>query len=100
MPHAVDPVHASAATDDERAMKNVAGDVIRHYFNFDGEPLSWSGDDRLIAISAEQLRKIPLVIGVAVSPQKARAIIGAARAKLIKALVTDVSTAQAILEAL
>ena len=61
MPHAVDPIHASAATDDERAMKNVAGDVIRHYFNFDGEMLSWSGDDRLIAISVEQLRKIPLM---------------------------------------
>jgi len=40
---------------------------------------------------------VPLSIGVAVSPEKAKAIIGAARARLINAIVTDVATAQAIL---
>lgn len=100
MPHAIDPIHASAATADERALPNVAGDVIRHYFDASGKLLSWSGDDRLIAISVEQLRAIPLVIGVAASPLKARAITGAARAGLISALVTDIPTAQAILDQL
>ncbi|TIV10399.1 MAG: sugar-binding transcriptional regulator, partial [Mesorhizobium sp.] len=37
---------------------------------------------------------------VAASPEKATAIIGAVRARLINALVTDTKTAQAILEAL
>jgi DNA-binding transcriptional regulator LsrR (DeoR family) len=100
MPHAIDPIHASAATAHERAMKNVAGDVIRHYFDVDGKILSWNGNERLIAVSVDQLRGTPLVVGIAVSPQKARAIMGAARAKLVNALVTDVSTAQAVLELL
>jgi DNA-binding transcriptional regulator LsrR (DeoR family) len=81
-------------------MKNVAGDVIRHYFDVDGKILSWNGNERLIAVSVDQLRGTPLVVGIAVSPQKARAIMGAARAKLVNALVTDVSTAQAVLELL
>lgn len=97
LPHAVDPVHAAAASPDERAVTDAAGDVIRHYFDVNGRLLRWNGDNRLIAISVEQLRTVPLVVGLAVSPDKARAIIGASRAKLINALVTDVPTAQAIL---
>ena len=100
LPHAVDPVHAGAATSSEKSLAHVAGDVIRHYFDADGTLLPWDGDNRLIAVSPAQLRTIPLVIGVAVSPDKAKAIIGAVRAGLINAIVTDVATAQAILAAL
>ncbi|MBX3569784.1 MAG: MarR family transcriptional regulator [Rhizobiaceae bacterium] len=100
LPHAVDPVHANAATAGEKALAHAAGDVIRHYFDADGRLLSWDGDERLIAVSPAQLRQIPLVIAAAASPRKARAIIGAVRAGLVNAIVTDVATAQAILAAL
>ncbi|MCB8882273.1 winged helix-turn-helix transcriptional regulator [Acidisoma cellulosilytica] len=97
LPHAVDPIHAGAATSSERALANAAGDVIRHYFDADGQIIPWEGDDRLIAVSVEQMRAIPLTIGVAASAAKATAIIGAVRARLINALVTDTATAEAIL---
>jgi DNA-binding transcriptional regulator LsrR (DeoR family) len=97
LPHAVDPVHAGAATSSELALLNAAGDVIRHYFGAMGDLIPWEGDQRLIALSVEQLRAVPLVIGVAVTPAKAAAIIGAARARLVNAIVTDTSTAEAIL---
>ena len=97
LPHAIDPVHAGAATSSERALANAAGDVIRHYFDADGRIIPWEGDDRLIAVSVDQLRAIPLIIGVAASAAKATAIIGAVRARLINALVTDTTTAEAIL---
>ena len=97
LPHAVDPVHAGAATSSEKAIPHVAGDVIRHYFDANGQLLPWDGNSRLIAVSPSQLRAVPLSIGVAVSPEKAKAIVGAARARLINAIVTDVATAQAIL---
>ncbi|MDQ0473135.1 sugar-binding transcriptional regulator [Labrys wisconsinensis] len=100
LPHAVDPVHAGAATSSEKALPHAAGDVIRHYFDAEGRLLPWDGDERLIAVSADQLRAVPLVIGVAAAPGKARAIIGAVRARLINAVVTDVATAQAILAVL
>ena len=77
---------------------NAAGDVIRHYFDAQGQLVSWSGADRLIALSVEQLRHIPTVIGVAVSTAKAAAIVGASRSRLINTLVTDVRTAQAVLD--
>ncbi|WP_413990489.1 sugar-binding transcriptional regulator [Labrys okinawensis] len=97
LPHTVDPIHAGTVTSSERALAHVAGDVIRHYFDEAGNIVPWEGDKSLIAVSPAQLRAVPLVIGVAVSPEKARAIIGAVRAGLINAVVTDVATAQAIL---
>ncbi|CAM5775436.1 transcriptional regulator [Labrys miyagiensis] len=100
LPHAVDPIHAGTVTSSERALAHVAGDVIRHYFDEDGTLVPWEGDESLIAVSPAQLRAVPLVLGVAVSPEKAKAIIGAVRAKLINAVVTDVATAQAILSTL
>ncbi len=42
----------------------------------------------------------PLTIGVAATPEKAAGIIGAVRSGMINALVTDVNTAQAILDRL
>ena len=97
LPHAVDPIHAGEATSSERALANAVGDVIRHYFDADGKIVPWEGNDRLIAVSVDQLRAIPLTIGVAASAAKATAIIGAVRARLINALVTDTATAEAIL---
>lgn len=100
LPHAINPPEASAATLSEQALFHTAGDVIRHYFDAEGTLIPWEGEGRMIAMSPAQLRAVPLVIGVAASPEKAKAIIGAARARLINALVTDTKTAQAILEAL
>ncbi|WP_287370383.1 sugar-binding domain-containing protein, partial [Mesorhizobium sp.] len=100
LPHAINPPEASAATLSEQALFHAAGDVIRHYFDAEGNLIPWEGESRMIAMSPAQLRAVSLVIGVAASPEKATAIIGAVRARLINALVTDTKTAQAILEAL
>ncbi|RWN51615.1 sugar-binding domain-containing protein [Mesorhizobium sp.] len=100
LPHAINPPEASAATLSEQALFHAAGDVIRHYFDAEGKLIPWEGEGRMIAMSPAQLRAVPLVIGVAASPEKAKAIIGAVRARLINALVTDTKAAQAILEAL
>ena len=51
-------------------MKNVADDVIRHYFDVAGDILSWDGDDQLFAVSVDQVRRVPLVVGIAVAPDK------------------------------
>lgn len=100
LPHAINPPEASAATLSEQALFHAAGDVIRHYFDAEGNLIPWEGESRMIAMSPAQLRAVSLVIGVAASPEKATAIIGAVRARLINALVTDTKTAQAVLEAL
>jgi DNA-binding transcriptional regulator LsrR (DeoR family) len=81
-------------------LAEAAGDVVRHYFTRDGKILNWRGEGRMIAVSAQQLRATPLVIGLALGEAKVPSIIGAARAKLVTALVTDSRTAGALLDAL
>jgi DNA-binding transcriptional regulator LsrR (DeoR family) len=97
LPPALTPPEASVATASEQGLIAVAGDVIRHYFDAAGTILPWEGADRLIAVSAPQLRRARLCIGVAAGEAKAGPVIGAARAGLINALVTDLRTAEAIL---
>jgi len=97
--HAADPGHGRlAVTQDEHALVHAAGDVIRHYYDASGVLIPWEGESQLIAISPAQLRSVPLAIGVAVSIAKAPAILGAVRAGLVNALVTDARTAQAVLD--
>ena len=73
-------------------------DVCSHYFAADGEALGEEHDTRLIAISRAELERIPLTIGVAGGPEKVAGIVGAARARLINALVTDEETANSCLQ--
>jgi DNA-binding transcriptional regulator LsrR (DeoR family) len=51
----------------------------------------------MIAVSTDQLRRAPMVIGVASGTEKVDAILGAIRSGLVNALVTDVRTAEAML---
>ena len=71
--------------------------MIRHYFDADGRLVDWDGEARMIAASPAQLRRARLVIGAAVGVEKTEAILGAVRAGLVNALVTDVRTADALL---
>jgi DNA-binding transcriptional regulator LsrR (DeoR family) len=73
-------------------------DVCSHYFAAGGEALEEEHDVRLTAASRDVFRWIPLPVGVAGGPKKVAGIVGAARAGLIKALVTDEDTANGCLE--
>lgn len=53
--------------------------------------------DRTISIDIERLKRIPLVIGVAWGAPKTPAIRACLVGRLISALVTDQSTAEALL---
>jgi len=98
--HQPKPSESSTATPGEQALSHATGDVLRHYITEAGEILHWEGEERMIAASVEQLRRTPLTIGVAATPEKAAAIIGAVRSGMINSLVTEVNTAQAILDRL
>lgn len=100
LPHSLNAPEASVATPDEQSLLNCTGDVVRHYFDAQGSLIDWDGAERLIAVSQGQLQKARLCIGVAAGEAKAPSIIGAARAHLINALVTDTTTAQAVLKLL
>lgn len=99
-PYGLERPVGGGSTPVEHELADAAGDVVRHYFTRDGQVLDWRGEGRMIAVSAQQLRNTKLVIGLAAGEAKVPSILGAARARLITALVTDTRTAESLLDAL
>ncbi|MBC8450455.1 MAG: sugar-binding transcriptional regulator [Chloroflexi bacterium] len=77
--------------------RGAVGDIMGHFFDVQGQPVACPLDDRLIAISLDQLRAIPTVVAVAGGQDKTAAILGALRGKHASVLVTDMDTARAVL---
>jgi DNA-binding transcriptional regulator LsrR (DeoR family) len=82
----------------ESLVRSSVSDVCSHYFAEDGTTLGEELDARLIAARRDEFERIPLTIGVAGGPKKAAGIVGAVRARLINALVTDEETANVCLQ--
>jgi DNA-binding transcriptional regulator LsrR (DeoR family) len=99
-PYGLERSSSEPLTRPDAELAEAAGDVVRHYFTRDGQILNWRGEGQMIAISTQQLRATKLVIGVAVGEAKVPSILGAARAKLVTALVTDTRTAESLLDSL
>jgi DNA-binding transcriptional regulator LsrR (DeoR family) len=82
---------------DSGLLGRAVGDVCNHFYDLDGEPVPFPGCERLIAIAEQTLRALPTSIAVAAGAGKVHSIIGAARARYLTELVTDRSTAAALL---
>jgi DNA-binding transcriptional regulator LsrR (DeoR family) len=82
---------------DPELLGRAVGDVCNHFYDLDGESIPFSGSERLIAIGEQTLRALPTSIAVAAGAGKVHSIIGAARARYLTELVTDRSTAAALL---
>ncbi|MEF9989461.1 MAG: sugar-binding transcriptional regulator [Christensenellaceae bacterium] len=77
---------------------HIVGNICSRFFDIDGNILNSDFVHDTIAISVENLRTTPIVIGVAGGIHKVDSIIGGARAKLYNVLVTDENTARKILK--
>jgi deoxyribonucleoside regulator len=77
--------------DDLRALRHrgAVGDICTRFFTRDGLPADDALDRRTLAVDLEDLRRIPAVIAVAGGLEKAEAIAGALRGRLVDILVTD-----------
>jgi DNA-binding transcriptional regulator LsrR (DeoR family) len=73
------------------------GDICLQYFDIAGTPVATPLADRVVSMSLTQLRKTKHVIGVAGGSRKVDAIRGALNGRWINVLVTDRSTAKALL---
>ena len=84
--------------DTERLMREGAvGDICGRYIDIEGNHCHTSLSDRMMAISLEDLKRIPTVIGAAAGEKKADIIIGALRGGYIHVLITDEKAASCIL---
>jgi deoxyribonucleoside regulator len=76
----------------------MVGDVCGRHFNLVGESPELDFHKRIVTISEEDLKNIPIRIAVAGGIGKAEAILGALRAGYINVLVTDDQVAKKLLE--
>jgi len=82
---------------EDLAQRGVKAEVAATFVTDGGTVVGEEYAGRCIAISAAQLKRIPRVIAVASSAQKARAVRAVARAGLITDLVTDRRLADTLL---
>jgi DNA-binding transcriptional regulator LsrR (DeoR family) len=74
------------------------GEILVAPFDLDGRFVCPALRDRVIAFDARRLGRLPVSIGVAAGESKVRPILGAVRAGALRTLVTDVATAEAVLD--
>ena len=78
--------------------KGAVGDILGFFMQRNGELAeNMAIHDELIAVAPDELASIPTVLGVAGGVEKAEAIVAALKGKRINALVTEESTARAML---
>lgn len=83
----------------DASLEQAVGDVCLHFYDADGTDLDFPGSEHLVRLPLEQLRAIPDTIAVTVGRAKAPSIRAGAKAGLFTGLITDVPTAEAVLEA-
>jgi DNA-binding transcriptional regulator LsrR (DeoR family) len=74
------------------------GEVLIAPYDLDGVFLCPELRERVVAFDAGELGRVPASIGVAAGASKVRPILGALRAGIVRTLVTDVETAQAVVD--
>lgn len=74
------------------------GDVCHRFFDARGNPVPSDLDDRVLGIESAALRAVPRRIGFAGGSAKHEAIRAAVLGGWINVLITDIATAQALLE--
>jgi DNA-binding transcriptional regulator LsrR (DeoR family) len=90
------PAHVLAASRSE--LGHAAGDVVSRYFDVHGQAVPFEGEELLLGMTRDQLRRTGTVVAVATGARKGPSIVGAARAGLIDVLVTDDAAATTALE--
>lgn len=79
-------------------MQGAVGDILSQFINEAGEKIESSFDNRMVAISLEELRKLNNVIGVAGGVNKAAAIHASLQGGYLNKLIIDEETAKLVLQ--
>lgn len=76
------------------------GDICGHYYDIEGELLPSNHDSRLIGATVKQLKRCPQNIALTYGSDKARAVVGALKTKILNGLVIDQSCAEEVADML
>ncbi len=85
---------------DRRVMRDlgVCADISGVFLSAEGEPVTTELAERMIAISADEMRMIPEVIAIPYGIRKAPAVRAALRSGLVGGMVTHATLARAVLD--
>jgi DNA-binding transcriptional regulator LsrR (DeoR family) len=67
-------------------------------YDLDGTEVTTPIADRVLALSLDDLRRIPTTVAVAATRDKAPSILGALRGRLLDVLICDEQAARSVLE--
>jgi lsr operon transcriptional repressor len=79
-------------------MQGAVGDVLNHFIDANGDPVSTSIEDRIVSTSLEKLQEMRNVVGVAGGEVKIAAMNAVLKHGYLNILVTDEDTAQGLLD--
>ncbi|MGH9160431.1 MAG: sugar-binding transcriptional regulator [Vicinamibacteraceae bacterium] len=79
--------------------RGAVGDICLRFFDAAGKPVVTTLNERVIGIDLDQLRHVDRVVAVAGGRRKTAAIRGAFASRLVNVLITDVGTAERLLQA-
>jgi DNA-binding transcriptional regulator LsrR (DeoR family) len=91
---------ALALSPSERAAFDAAGavgDVCGRFYDRDGQEVRSVVNQRVLAVTLDDLRSIPTVAGVAAGAEKAPGILGALRGEFVDVLICDQQAARSVL---
>lgn len=88
----------SKADEQELRSLGAVGDILLRYFDVDGRLVDSEMNGRVVGIPLDVFTRVPRRVAVAGGRRKAAAILGAVRGKWVNVLVTDYSTAEAVLK--
>lgn len=88
----------STAERDKLIGEGAAGDLLAHLFDMHGQACGHEHNEKLVGLTIDELRNIPLTIGVAATTGKVNPIVGALRGSFFKTLITDESTTSQVMD--
>ena len=93
-------LYDSGTEHDRQALRDlgVCADISGVFVSADGTPVPTELAERMIAISAEEMRAIPEVVAIPYGVRKAPAVRAALRSGLVSGIVTHASLARAVLD--
>lgn len=78
--------------------KGAVGDICTHVIDRNGGICDAALDDRTVAVSYEEIKKVDTRIGVAIGESKVESILGALRGGVVNVFITNEMTAEAMEE--
>ena len=78
--------------------RGAVGDVMGRFFDIRGRPVESELNERIMALTLDDLQRIERVIAVAGGSEKVEAILGALRSPYIDVLIVDERTANAVVD--